>query len=137
MVRVGVLSKSHRLPIGASADHFREDLYVTAPAPRRCSSVAARSTNRGFSWGAGDHPPRKQERGSPPCHNGPCQDSEKKRTAGMLSQFGFEGGSVRREADILDLVEQRAVADLQELRGLDPVPAGLLEDPGHRLTLGR
>lgn len=130
MVRVGVLSKSHRLPIGASADHFREDLYVTAPAPRRCSSVAARSTNRGFSWGAGDHPPRKQERGSPPATTGHV------RTA-RSSQFGFEGGSVRREADILDLVEQRPVADLQELRGLDPVPAGLLEDPGHRLTLGR
>src|SRR5262249_8503004 len=39
--------------------------------------------------------------------------------------------------DFLDLVEQGPVADLQELGGPDAVPAGLLEDTGDRLPLGR
>src|SRR5262249_23685934 len=46
------------------------------------------------------------------------------------------GGWVLLEAHVLDLVEERGVADSQLLGGLHAVPAALLERVGDNVTLG-
>ena len=64
-----------------------------------------------------------------------CESEPSVRGDLALCNFGWTAGAVGRQACIADLVEQRAVTDVQSLRGLLAVPVMVVQDSENNLTL--